>query len=79
MLMLISLLSSVFCLVWVFLDLSFSSVAAFLASLVVLITFIYQKKNSSASQVQDIKNGFGIQAGRNVNIGGKQGGDEDAR
>lgn len=79
MLVLISLLSSAFCLVWVVLDPSFSSVAAFLASLVVLFTFIYQKKTSSNNQVQQIKKGFGIQAGRDVNIGGKQGRDEDAR
>lgn len=79
MLVLISLLSSVFCLIWVVLDFSFPSVAAFLASVVVVLTFVYQKKSSSNKQVQQIKKGFGIQAGRDVNIGGKQGRDEDVR
>ncbi|CAD5270185.1 MULTISPECIES: hypothetical protein [Halomonadaceae] len=77
MLILISFLSSFFCLVWAVLDPSFASVAAFLASIVVVITFIYQKKNSSKSQQQQIKNGLGIQAGRDVSIGGKQEGDDD--
>ncbi|WP_156886196.1 hypothetical protein [Halomonas sp. GT] len=79
MLILISLLSSVFCLIWVILDISFSSVAAFLASVVVVLTFVYQKKSSSSKQVQKIKKGFGIQAGRDVNISGKQGRDESVR
>lgn len=79
MLLLTSFLSSIFCLVWVFLDPSFSSIAAFLASIVVVLTFVYQKKASSNKQVQRIKKGFGIQAGRDVNIGGKQGRDEDVR
>lgn len=79
MLILISLLSSAFCLVWVVLDPSFSSVAAFLASIVGVFTFIYQKRSSPSTQKQQVKNGFGIQAGRDVNIGGKQEGDEDAR
>lgn len=69
MLVLISLLSSAFCLVWVVLDPSFSSVAAFLASIVVVFTFIYQKRSSRNTQRQQVKNGLGIQAGRDVNIG----------
>lgn len=79
MLILISLLSSIFCLIWVFFDPSFSSAAAFLASIVVVISLIYQKRDSSNIQKQQIKKGFGIQAGRDVNIGGKQKEDEDAR
>lgn len=79
MLISISLFSSVFCLIWVVLAPSFSSIAAFLASVVVVLTFIYQKKSSPKTQKQQVKNGFGIQAGRDVNIGCKQEGDEDAR
>lgn len=75
----LSVFSTIFCLVWVILDQSLSSGAALLASLVVTASsIVYRGKKSNVArkvQSQNVSGGIGIQAGKDahVNVSTKSG------